>query len=255
MTMSLPQLAHSLNDNSTVIIPDAWRQGRTTYGGLSAAIALQASLAAFADVPPLRSAQIAFVGPLSERVTAKPALLRRGKNSAFVDCSLRSDGAIGLQALFLFMGARPSSIAHMALTMPNEPLDPSALFDVSRLPQNFLRNFDIARGDRAGFADGVARRWVRLRDRAGLHPAVELIAIADALPPAAMSLATQWGPISTTTWQLNLIQDQPETQDGWWLLEAKTDQAAHGHSTQSMTIWNRDGVLIATALQNIAIFV
>ena len=61
------------------VIGDAWLQGRTAYGGASAAIALTAIKAAFPDLPPLRSAQIAFVGPLAGEVTATPVLLRRGE--------------------------------------------------------------------------------------------------------------------------------------------------------------------------------
>ena len=71
----------TLLTNPTHIAPE-WLQGRTAYGGLSAAIALASAKAGYADLPPLRSAQIAFVGPLSGDVTATPALLRRGKNSA-----------------------------------------------------------------------------------------------------------------------------------------------------------------------------
>ena len=48
-------------------------------------------------------------------------------------------------------------------------------------------------------------RWVRLRDRAGLDPMVELMAIADCLPPAAFKLLGEPAPISSLTWQLNLL--------------------------------------------------
>ena len=59
-------------------IADDWLQGRTAYGGASAAVALMAAKTAYPDLPPLRSVQIAFVGPLAGDVTATPALLRRG---------------------------------------------------------------------------------------------------------------------------------------------------------------------------------
>ena len=46
----------------TADLPDTWMQGRTAYGGLTAAIALEAAMRSQADLPPLRSAQTAFVG-------------------------------------------------------------------------------------------------------------------------------------------------------------------------------------------------
>jgi acyl-CoA thioesterase len=233
-------------------IPSEWLQGRTAYGGLSAAIALAATKAAFADLPPLRSAQIAFVGPLSGDVAASPTLLRRGKNSAYVTCDVIGPDGIGLHALFLFMASRPSAINHLDLTAPDIAPPEANLVDPAKLPQGFLTNFDLSVWTAS---DGTVRRWVRLRDRTGLDPEIELIAIADALPPAAMTLAKDWGPISTTTWQLNLVTDTVHTTDSWWLLEARTLHAGHGSSSQTMTIWNRDGTPIATATQSVALFI
>ena len=41
---------------------DQWMQGRTLYGGASALVAYTAATRAFPDLPPLRAAQVAFVG-------------------------------------------------------------------------------------------------------------------------------------------------------------------------------------------------
>ncbi len=233
-------------------IPPEWLQGRTAYGGLSTALALSATKAAYPDLPPLRSAQIAFVGPLAGDVATTPTLLRRGKNSAYVCCDVTSADGVGLRCLFLFMASRTSAINHLDLTAPAISPPEGNKIDPAKLPQGFLTNFDLSNWNATG---GTVRRWVRLRDRTSLDPEVELIAIADALPPAAMTLAKEWGPISTTTWQLNLVTDTVCTHDGWWLLEAKTLHAGHGSSSQTMTIWNRDGTPIATAAQSVALFV
>lgn len=233
-------------------IPSEWLQGRTAYGGLSAAIALAAAKTAYSDLPPLRSAQIAFVGPIAGAVAATPALLRRGKNSAYVSCDVTCGGEIGLRALFLFMASRHSAISHLDLAAPNIEEPGANLVEPAKMPQGFLTNFEFSTWNAS---NGTVRRWVRLRDRAGVDPEVELIAIADALPPAAMTLAKQWGPISTTTWQINLVTDTVQTSDGWWLLEAKTLHAGHGSSSQTMTIWNRSGDPVATATQSVALFV
>lgn len=252
--MDLPSLlAASMFDGETLSarIDENWLQGRTAYGGLSAAIALHAVKAATPELPPLRSVQIAFVGPLAGTVRATPVLLRRGKNSAFVDCTVEGESGCGIRALFLFMARRDSVLAHGDLKPPAVPLDEEDV-GLAKVSPGFLGNFELS----AWNADnGIVRRWVRLKHREGLDPETELVCIADALPPAAMSLVTEWGPISTTTWQLNLVSDAPSTDDGWYLLEARTLYAGDGNSSQNMTIWNRNGSPVATATQSVALFI
>jgi len=249
--MSLPDIltaAEFISGTLNAEIGEHWLQGRTAYGGLSAAIALAAAKAAATDLPPLRSAQIAFIGPLAGKVSATPQLLRRGKNSAFVAVDVAGEGGIGLRALFLFLAPRESAIAHDNLPMPDVPMG-DAPMPMDRLP-GFLCNFHVMPWQRGR---GSLHAWRQLRERDGLDPEVELVAIADALPPAAMSLIDGWGPISTTTWQLNVIDAAPSA-DGWFLLESVADQAADGASSQYMAIWARDGRAVATASQSVALF-
>ena len=95
----------------TARVPDTWMQGRTAYGGLSAALALEAAIRSQPDLPPLRSAQIAFVGPLAGEVTVETRLLRRGRTAAYIEANVFGDGTLGLKALFVFMTALESAIA------------------------------------------------------------------------------------------------------------------------------------------------
>lgn len=59
--------ARTEGDGTIYTITEEWMQGRTTYGGLSAALCLAGTLSAHADLPPLRSAQVAFIGPAGVR--------------------------------------------------------------------------------------------------------------------------------------------------------------------------------------------
>jgi acyl-CoA thioesterase len=95
---------------------------------------------------------------------------------------------------------------------------------------------------------------VRLTERDGLDPMIELVAIADCLPPAALKLVGGPAPVSSMTWQLNLLGPTPRTRDGWWLLRAAADYAKDGSSSQSMGIWNTDGTPVAEQVQSVAIF-
>lgn len=235
-------------------IPDHWLQGRTAYGGLSAALALEAVLRRWPDLPPLRSAQIAFIGPLSGEVEVSTELLRRGRNAAFIQADLRSEAGLGLRATFVFMAAQDSHVDH-----PPKPLVVEAPEDLPSFqpPANvvaFAQNFAFRqRVMDQGVPD--IRNWAQLRQRGGLHPMVELMAVGDVLPPAAMALFTRAGPISSLNWQVNLLTDRPATRDGWWLLRATADQAQQGSSSQRMGIWNSDGQPIAAMTQSVALFV
>ena len=236
-------------------IPDNWLQGRTSYGGLSAALALWAAQQSDTDLPPLRSALVAFIGPLSGDIVIRATRLRRGRNAAFVQADIDSAAGLGLRATFVFMGPVESRIDHRVGQAPDFPAPgPETQTYKGHSAVSFTQNFELVdrRDDSVGPAEWL--RWVRLNEREGLDPMVELIAVADCLPPAALKLIGGPAPVSSMTWQLNLLGPAPATTDGWWLLRADTAYARDGSSSQPMHIWNADGQPIAEQMQSVAIF-
>ena len=236
-------------------IPDNWLQGRTAYGGLSTALALHAAQVSDEDLPPLRSAQVAFVGPLAGTVMIRASRLRRGRNAAYVQADVESEAGLGLRATFVFMRDLESRIDHVAGAAPafERPRPDTRVFNGVK-GVAFTQNFEILdrRDDAVGAAEWL--RWVRLVDREGLDPAVELVAVADSLPPAALKLLGGPAPLSSMTWLLNLLTPAPRTSDGWWLLRAASDHVRAGSSSQQMAIWNADGVAMAEQMQSVAVF-
>ena len=236
-------------------IPDGWLQGRTAYGGFSAALALHAAQRSDDDLPPLRSAQVAFIGPLSGAVTVRATRLRRGRNAAFVQADVVSEAGLGLRATFVFMGPVESKVELKQGVAPAFPRpQPGDTTFKGNSAVAFTRNFEFL--DRRDASVGPAEwlRWVRLNERDGLDPMVELIAVADCLPPAALKLVGGPAPVSSMTWLLNVLGPQPRTEDGWWLLRANADYASAGSSSQLMGIWNGDGEAVAEQMQSVAIF-
>ncbi len=249
-------LAKMRTHNLSADIPSGWMQGRTAYGGLSSALALEAARTLADDLPPLKSGQIAFVGPIAETATARPRLLRRGKNTAFVQVELESQGGIGLIASFIFMNGRESSIAFDLI--PDIDLPPVPADDETRSgpPEFFTSQFDYPE-KRLVLGEGNVHlaNWHRLRERDGLDGAAELMAIADALPPAAMGAMEKSGPVSTMNWQFNLLTDTPTTDDGWWWVDAEGHQAGQGSSSQYMSVRNSRGEPVMMGMQSVAVFV
>lgn len=235
-------------------IPADWLQGRTAYGGLSSALALHAAQHSDTDLPPLRSALVAFVGPLAGEVTVTAERLRRGRNAAFVEATIRSDAGLGYRAIFVFMNDIPSSIAHdETAPSPRRPPAPEAEVFTGR-SGFFTSNFNFV--DLKAEVQGAEwLRWGRLIERGGLDPEVALIAVADALPPAAFALIRDNAvAMSSLTWIVNILVPRPTTTDGWWLLHTRTERAVGGYSSQRMTVWNADGVPVIDAMQGVAVF-
>lgn len=254
---SLPETLASLTrtgDDWQGHIGEDWLQGRTSYGGFSSALALHAAQHSDADLPPLRSAQVAFIGPLAGPVTIRTQRLRRGRNAAWVQADIESEAGLGLRAVFVFMSAIASTVDHAVGSAPAFPVpgpDTRTYLGHSAVP--FTTNFEFL-DDRGGDNPAEWLRWVRLRERAGLDPMVELIAIADCLPPAALKLLGKPAPMSSMTWQLNVLGPQPATTDGWWLVRANSDYARSGSSSQFMHIWNHAGQPVAEQVQSVALF-
>lgn len=236
--------------NPRTSLESRWLQGRTAYGGASAAFALAAVKARLPELAPLRSAQLAFVGPLAGELTAHVSELRRGKSTAFIACDVHSDTGLGLRALFQFTAGRASALTHPAPAMPGEQPGRDVQPNMAVSPP-FLANFQIR--DAGEQAANEWRRWFRLRDRETDDSEIALLLYADALPPAAMHLLKPTGPISTTTWQVNVVGPLPNP-DSWWLLRSEARQVADGGSSQDMWLWREDGTAVAHAIQSVALF-
>jgi len=257
--MSLTSLLATIQPGATshkVSIPSSWHQGRTSYGGLSSVLAYQAAKLAGDDLPPLQSAQIAFVGPLAGDVNVEARILRRGKNTAFVKADISGADGIGLTCTFIFMNRRPSHLDYEGLKRPEFPPVPTADIVRSGPPEFFTGHMQYPdKRLELGLGTNRLASWHRFKEHAGLDHIAELICIGDALPPSAMGLMTEKGMVSSMNWQINMLTDAPSTQDGWWYLESETHHAANGASSQYMTAWNSDGVPVLTGMQSVAIFV
>lgn len=247
------------SDNGfTLAIPEDWHQGRTAYGGFSAALAIEAARHAAGDgLPPLRSAQVSFVGPLYGAVEARGRVLRRGRNATWIAAEIVREGEVGLAATFVFMGPVGSTTAVDDRPLPADliPLENAAPFTMQHSPV-FLRTHFEARFARPRSAEKRPEvcMWIRPRERVGLDGTSELVLTADALPPGLLPLVAPGTPVSSMTWQMNLLTAEPHTRDGWWLLRARSDFAERGCSSEPIDIWNADGKPVMGALQSVALF-
>jgi acyl-CoA thioesterase len=242
-------------------IAEDWLQGRTTFGGLNAALCIAATERAVPDLPPLRSAQFTFIGPAGGDVGMTPRLLRRGKSSVFVAVQLSSEGTLATQAALTFAAARESPYSYRSRPMPAAP-PPATTANFFRAGKpKFTQHFEayVAGGQkpvsRATTPEIVL--WVRHRDPEAMHTLPGLIAIGDVSPAAAYTMLATPVPASSVTWSIEIIDAAAAAQapgDAWYLLRTAGEDVREGYSVQDMALWTQDGTLLMLARQTVAIF-
>ena len=258
------------------LYPD-WMQGRAVYGGLSAALCLDGVLKQHDDLPPLRSATINFIGPGDDGVTVESKVLRRGKSVSFVQAELVSGSGLIAHTVFGFGAARQSRLdenfgdeLYQSYSSAPSPEQCESYFPEresfcseeefilarSKLPP-FQQYFEvrIARGIRpfTSCDETSFDLWIRHRDPAA-NDLQALLAIADMPPPAIMSALKKPSPMSSMSWMINLLEREPKSDSGWWLLGSYAEHAKDGYSSQNMTIHNDQGELVIVGRQNVAVF-
>lgn len=258
----LGKLIDSMAEDGTgrwsVNASDDWRQGRTLYGGASAGLCFAACEKLAPDLPPLRSAQIAFIGPSGGEATLVPTILRRGKSVTFMACDLIADGVVATRTLFAFGGERDSAFAVESEAAPDvpRPEDCPPLFG-QRAP-TFAQHFDMRHAGGGypvtGADDGDMIVWVRHKDANAPAGLVSLVTLGDALPPASMPRLTGPAAISSMTWTFDIADASRFDTNGWTLLRSKDEAVGHGYAGQSMGMWDEAGRPILLGRQNVTIF-
>lgn len=261
---SLSQILSDLPPGDGFAAPfhQTWAQGRTHFGGLTAALLLEAANRAAPDLPPLRSAIIDFSGPVSDTATYQARILRQGRNITTVEATARiGEQVVGI-GNFSFGAARESAItvpcpAPDAPTPEDTPplIPPQAI----KFAPGFHHNFDLKLIEGGlpgmGYPRGYMRGWARHRDPASRQGPVSQICIGDILPPAVFPLFPVPGPSSSVKWMFNITDTDLTTRDGWWQMESQVTAAGDGYSSQVMRMWSADGRLVADGMQSVVVFV
>ena len=252
------QLTEDQEGKLRVTISEDWMQGRTTYGGLSAALCLAAVQKKVNYLPPLRSAQVNFIGPAGGEVSFQHRIMRQGRSVSFIEVEMVSEKGLATHAVFCFGAARESKIDTDYVVQQSFPCaEQSPAFFVGQLRPNFTHHFDVALAQGGIPASGSDQTdhylWVRHKDQKA-NDVAALIALADMPPPAVLPTFKEFAPISSINWMLNFMSDSPQSPDHWWLLRSQAEHARDGYSSQHMEIWNSNKELIVTGRQCVAIF-
>ena len=239
-------------------VPADWMQGRSIFGGLQVAIALEAMRTCVPDAV-LRTLQTTFVAPVAAgKVQARARVLRQGKNATHVEARLLDGGETQAVVMGVFGHARSSKAARLPL---RPPLDASSPFEVSYVPgvspsfvQHFRRRWLKGPRPFAGQATHEQVVEVGMLDE-GMLSEAHLVAIADFIAPVALSYLDAPAPASTLTWMLELLCDDVRRfpLDGF-RLDAELTAARDGYTNQSVVIWAPDATAVALSRQSMLVF-
>ena len=248
-------------DGLKTVIPEGWRQGRTAYGGLTAGLALEAVLREHDGLPPLRSAAINFVGPVSGDPVFTSEVLRQGRNVTSIAATAKVEGNVVFTANFVFGAARESMI-NIDLPAPDAPppeacepfVPPQATGFIPAFFNRFETQLIAGARPMSGADEGYIRCWSRHGAADSRTGIASLLCLGDVLPPAAAPMSRTLGAISSMTWIFNVLREDISTDDGWWQVESKLTAGAAGYSSQGMRVWNTRGELVVEGMQNVAMF-
>jgi hypothetical protein len=170
---------------------------------------------------------------------------------------------LATRATLSFGAPRASVLSYRAWPAPEvpRPEEGRPFFPNAERPA-FTTHFETRRAGKYVRASGPAEPdlllWIRHNDPGARHGLAGLIALADALPPAAITMFPAPAPISTITWSVDILEPDLVTAgsvEGWHLMRSRGDHVADGYTSQHMVLWNASGVPMLLARQTVAIFV
>ena len=240
-------------------VTEDWLQGRSAFGGLQAAFGVAAMRRLLPAEVPLRTLQVTFVAPVPVgTVRASAQVLRVGKSATQVEASLRLGEQRVATMTAVFVTARASQVAHRP-QRPPVPGDEAVLFRYREgVTPAFTQHF-AARWRCGGLPfTGSGTRYTMVElDLLDDGPCCEahVLALADYIPPVALSLLSAPTAGSSLTWMLELFDSEPARLPlAGWRVDSEMVAAQDGYTSQSNRLWGPDGSLVALSRQSMVVF-
>jgi len=240
-------------------LPTGWMQGRSAFGGLTAAYMAALGRRVVPDTTRrLRTASIALLAPVTAGpVAGEPLVLREGRNITFVRTDLRQADALVASASFVFAKPIESSLDVEAPAAPRvaEPETLTPLPYIEGVVPEFTQNVDMrfASGGPPFTGATEAAFTGAFRYRVPIGDAEGVLTLLDTWPPPSLSLARRPTPASTVSWTAHLLAE-PEAYDAWFTMEYRTVVGTQGLHTICGRLYDRGGVLVAWTEQLVAVF-
>lgn len=246
------------------VSPD-WGQGRTTFGGLTTAMALtRARLQA--GQQPLRSAAVSFCAPL---MTADPfsfseQVLQSGRSVTHIESNVRQKDQLAIRIQACYGQQRESSVAvSQPAGIHGEPGAGRLLPFIPGITPDFTQHVELAfvAGGLpfSNSSDNHLQGWMRFRDGNGPLTSAHAVALTDAWPPTPLQKLSTPSPCATVTWNLEMVTppeqlSAPLRSTDWLWYEAEIRHAHDGYGHTEARVFSPDGTLLLLSRQLVVIY-
>lgn len=254
---------NAAESGTELVVPASWGQGRTVFGGLSAALLFKAMTRELPDQRALRVLNTQFIGPLNtdEPFSIEVEHLRDGKNVTQLQGRLIQYDRVSVQAMAAFGQARESKVEvrQPAAERPPVPEKANWVPQIPRVTPKFHRYIDLKIDDGGmpftGKKTSHYRGWMRLTDAPETFTDAHLIALIDVWPPAVLQQLRWPAPASTLSWNVEFVHPHPPITGAEWIgYDCDTVQAADGYGHTEAKIYAQDGTLLALSRQLVTVF-
>jgi len=251
-----------VGDRGHARIPEGWGQGRATFGGLIAALALRAARRRLGEPRPARGLLAVFPAPLGPgEVELHVRELRHGKAVSHLQAEVRRGDDIGCVLMASFGGARASALVVPGDAPPGAPPpEGRPVLRPAQVPApEFTQHVDYRSTfggmPYAGLDTREIGGWCRLRDEPGPIAEEHLVALVDVWPSPAVTRMPAPAPAASITWAMELLEVEPDVPGAaWWLYRAELEASAGGYAHSAARLWSPAGRLAALSRQSVAVF-
>ncbi|MEC7545430.1 MAG: acyl-CoA thioesterase [Thalassolituus sp.] len=256
----------AISKNDLPPVDGSWGQGKTTFGGMSAALALTAIERDFPQKAPLRSLSIHFCGAL---VTEQPyeietRELKSGRSISHLQAEVLQNDDCATVVTACYGSQRESDVVvEPAAIETGEPGSGTKLGYIAGLTPEFVRHIDFSYVSGGlpftGSKDNHIHGWMRFNDSTGPMTEAHLVALIDAWPPATLQKLRSVAPCASITWSLELMSsprdgDTPLAANDWLYYEVDIMEAHGGYAHTTAKIYRADGTLLALSRQLVVVY-
>ncbi len=255
----LDQVNHSLNN---LVFPSNWCQGRTAFGGLSAAMLYMAMKNNVAENRQLLSLSTNFVGPLLADIPFNISIeiLREGKSATQMLAKATQNDQVALIATGSFGKKRSSKIevaAKSECQLPAPNITQVMPFQAGITPEFFQHMcVNITKGN-LPFSHSPKNDlagWIKLKSTPQKMDIEHILALTDAWPPTALQMYDTVAPASSMSWYIEFLPHTQLANDAWLGFEAFAHQSANGYCFEEANLYSESGQLLALSRQTVAVF-
>lgn len=261
--MQIDEILAAAATEREVAVPSSWAQGRTAYGGLSAALLCDAMSRGVDTNRRLRYLKVGFLKPLE---TDKPFRIETeemsvGRTVIVKSAQLIQDGTARVSAQANFVTRLESQVEIETFEPP--PLKPWDAEGALRMRGPALPAFTQFIDFHAtteglpfqGQAVPELGGWMRFETAPETFTKSHLVCLIDAWPPAPVTYYDRIVPLSTITWGIHFGEPLDGIRgDDFLGYLARVNFFNDGYGSTAADIWAPDGRLLAKSYQTFVMY-